>query len=151
MAPAAGLSSIASFGGAAVIGGAALLATMLLAKSFGGGRKAGGAVSGNSVYRVNEGGAPEIFSAGGQQYMIPNQRGEVVSNKNSQDMMAGGAGAAAPIVNVNNYSGQAATATSRYSEADRAFIVDVIVGDQMGGGKSAQSTNAITGTRRAGN
>lgn len=151
MAPAAGLSSIASFGGAAVIGGAALLATMLLAKSFGGGRRAGGAVSGNSVYRVNEGGAPEIFSAGGQQYMIPNQRGEVVSNKNSQDMLAGGAGAAAPIVNVNNYSGQAATATSRYSEADRAFIIDVIVGDQMGGGKSAHSTNTITGTRRAGN
>lgn len=151
MAPAAGLSSIASFGGAAVIGGAALLATMLLAKSFGGGRRAGGAVSGNNVYRVNEGGAPEIFTAGGQQYMIPNQRGEVVSNKNSQDMMAGGGGAAAPIVNVNNYSGQAATATSRYSEADRAFIVDVIVGDQMAGGKSAHSTNTITGTRRAGN
>lgn len=149
MAPAAGLSSIASFGGAAVIGGAALLATMLLAKSFGGGRRAGGAVSGNSVYRVNEGGAPEIFNAGGQQYMIPNQRGEVVSNKNSQDMLAGGGGAA-PIVNVNNYTGQAATASSRYSEADRAFIVDVIVGDQMGGGKSAQSTNTITGTRRAG-
>lgn len=151
MAPAAGLSSIASFGGAAVIGGAALLATMLLAKSFGGGRKAGGAVSGNSVYRVNEGGAPEIFTAGGQQYMIPNQRGEVVSNKNSQDMMAGGGGAVAPIVNVNNYTGQAATATSRYSEADRAFIVDVIVGDQMAGGKSAHSTNTITGTSRRGN
>ena len=151
MAPAAGLSSIASFGGAAVIGGAALLATMLLAKSFGGGRKAGGAVSGNSVYRVNEGGAPEIFTAGGQQYMIPNQRGEVVSNKNSQDMMAGGGGSAAPIVNVNNYTGQSATATSRYSEADRAFIVDVIVGDQMAGGKSAHSTNTITGTSRRGN
>lgn len=151
MAPAAGLSSIASFGGAAVIGGAALLATMLLAKSFGGGRKAGGAVSGNSVYRVNEGGAPEIFTAGGQQYMIPNQRGEVVSNKNSQDMMAGGGGSAAPIVNVNNYSGQTATATSRYSEADRAFIIDVTVGDGMGGGKVANMVNTITGTKRAGN
>lgn len=151
MAPAAGLSSIASFGGAAVIGGAALLATMLLAKSFGGGRRAGGAVSGNSVYRVNEGGAPEIFTAGGQQYMIPNQRGQIVNNRDAQDQMAGGGGAAAPIVNINNYSGQAATTTSRYSEADRAFIVDVIVGDQMSGGKSAHSTNTITGTRRAGN
>jgi hypothetical protein len=150
MAPAAGLSSIASFGGAAVIGGAALLATMLLAKSFGGGRRAGGAVNPGSVYRVNEGGAPEIFTAGGQQYMIPNQRGEVVSNKNAE--AAGGGGAAmAPIVNINNYSGQVATTSSRYSEADRAYIIDVIVGDQMAGGKSAHSTNSITGTKRRGN
>lgn len=151
MAPAAGLASIASFGGAAVIGGAALLATMLLAKSFGGGRRAGGAVSGSSVYRVNEGGAPEIFTAGGQQYMIPNQRGQIVNNRDAQDQMSGGGGGAAPIVNINNYSGQGATTTSRYSEADRAFIVEVIVGDQMSGGKSAHSTNTITGTRRAGN
>lgn len=149
MAPAAGLSSIASFGGAAVIGGAALLATMLLAKSFGGGRRAGGAVSGNSVYRVNEGGAPEIFTAGGQQYMIPNQRGEVVSNKDAQNQMAGGTGGA-PIVNINNYGSGQATGSSRFSEADRAWVVDVIVSDQMGGGKSAQSTNSITGTKRAG-
>lgn len=152
MAPAAGLASIASFGGAAVVGGAALLATMLLAKSFGGGRRAGGAVTGNSVYRVNEGGAPEIFTAGGQQYMIPNQRGQIVNNRDAQDQIAGGGGAAAaPIVNINNYSGQAATTTSRYSEADRAFIIDVTVGDGMGGGKVANMVNSITGTKRVGN
>lgn len=151
MAPAAGLSSIASFGGAAVIGGAALLATMLLAKSFGGGRKAGGAVSGNSVYRVNEGGAPEIFTAGGQQYMIPNQRGEVVSNKNSQEMMGGnGGGAQAPIVNINNYGGSNASASSKWSEADRRFIVDVIVVDMQANGKSGQTVTQITGTQRRG-
>lgn len=149
MAPAAGLSSIASFGGAAVIGGAALLATMLLAKSFGGGRRAGGAVNPGSVYRVNEGGAPEIFTAGGQQYMIPNQRGEVVSNKNAQAGGEGGA-ALAPIVNVNNYSGQAATATSKWSEADRRFIIDVTVGDAQSGGRLGQTINQITGTKRTG-
>jgi tape measure domain len=148
MAPAAGLSSIASFGGAAVIGGAALLATMLLAKSFGGGRRAGGAVNPGSVYRVNEGGAPEIFSAGGQQYMIPNQRGQVVSNK---DATAGSSNAPlAPIVNVNNYSGQGATSNSRFSEADNRYIIDVIVGDAMAGGKSGQVMNRVTGTKRAG-
>lgn len=149
MAPAAGLSSIASFGGAAVIGGAALLATMLLAKSFGGGRRAGGAVSGGSVYRVNEGGAPEIFNAGGQQYMIPNQRGEVVSNKNATAGGDGG-GALPPIININNYgSGQASTA-SKWSEADRRFIIDVTVGDVQANGKLGQSVNQVTGTRRAG-
>lgn len=149
MAPAAGLSSIASFGGAAVIGGAALLATMLLAKSFGGGRRAGGAVSGNSVYRVNEGGAPEIFTAGGQQYMIPNQRGQVVSNRDATS--ENGSMGAAPIVNVNNYSGRQATASTRFNEADRSWIVDVVVADGMAGGPVAKMTNTITGTQRRGN
>ena len=148
MAPAAGLSSIASFGGAAVIGGAALLATMLLAKSFGGGRQYGGGVAANKMYRVNEGGAPEIFNAaGGKQYMMPNTRGEVVSNN---DATSGGGGAAAPIVNVNNYTGQGASTSSRFSEADNRYIVDVIVGDMMAGGRTGQATNRVTGTKRAG-
>lgn len=148
MAPAAGLSSIASFGGAAVIGGAALLATMLLAKSFGGGRQYGGPVAGNKMYRVNEGGAPEIFNAaGGKQYMMPNTRGEVVSNSEAS---GGSGGSGAPIVNISNYGPGQATGSARFSESDRAWVVDVIVSDQMGGGKSAQSTNSITGTRRAG-
>ena len=148
MAPAAGLSSIASFGGAAVIGGAALLATMALAKTAGG-RQYGGGVAAGGMYRVNETGAPEIFNAAnGRQYMMPNTRGEVVSNK---DATSGGSSAAPPIVNVNNYTGQTATATSKYSEADRAFIIDVTVGDGMGGGKVANMVNSITGTKRAGN
>lgn len=148
MAPAAGLSSIASFGGAAVIGGSALLATMLLAKSFGG-KALGGPVQADGMYRVNETGAPEIFNAAnGRQYMMPNSRGDVVSNK---DATSSGASAAPPIVNVNNYTGQTATATSKYSEADRAFIIDVTVGDGMGGGKVANMVNSITGTKRAGN
>jgi len=148
MAPAAGLSSIASFGGAAVIGGAALLATMLLAKSFGGGRQYGGPVAGNKMYRVNEGGAPEIFNAaGGKQYMMPNTRGEVVSNG---EATGGGGGSAAPVININNYGSSTATASAKFSEADRRWVVDVIVGDQMSGGRSATSTNQITGTKRAG-
>lgn len=147
MAPAAGLSSIASFGGAAVIGGAALLATMALAKSAGG-RQYGGGVAAGGMYRVNETGAPEIFNAAnGRQYMMPNQRGEVVSNK---DATSGGGGSSAPIVNVNNYSGQQANASAKFSEADRAWVVDVVVGDMQGGGKTAQTTNQITGTQRAG-
>lgn len=147
MAPAAGLSSIASFGGAAVIGGAALLATMALAKTAGG-RQYGGGVAAGGMYRVNETGAPEIFNAAnGRQYMMPNTRGEVVSNK---DATSGGGGSSAPIVNVNNYSGQQATASSKFSEADRAWVVDVVVGDMQAGGKTAQTTNQITGTQRAG-
>lgn len=147
MAPAAGLASIASFGGAAVIGGAALLATMLLAKSFGGGRKAGGPVTPGVMYRVNEGGAPEVFNAGGQQYMIPNQRGEVVSNRDAG--AGGGSAGQAPVVNI--YEAAAGTSVkSSYSEADRRWIIDVINGDMNSGGKTGQTANKITGTRRRG-
>lgn len=149
MAPAAGLSSIASFGSAAVIGGAALLGTMLLAKSFGGGRRAGGDVAANKVYRVNEGGAPEIFNAGGQQYMIPNQRGQVVSNGNAQDQTAGGS-SLPPIVNVNNYGSEPAQVESRFSAADERWVIDVTAGNVMNGGKLGRAVNSTTGTSRSG-
>ncbi|MEW2936977.1 hypothetical protein AB1A87_22630, partial [Stenotrophomonas maltophilia] len=36
------------------------------------------------MYRINENGAPEVFqAANGRQYMLPNTRGEVVSNRDS--------------------------------------------------------------------
>jgi len=45
------------------------------------GRQYGGPVAAGSMYRINETGAPEVFNAAnGRQYMLPNQRGEVVSN-----------------------------------------------------------------------
>ena len=146
MAPAAGLSSIASFGGAAVIGGAALLATMALAKTAGG-RQYGGGVAAGGMYRVNETGAPEIFNAAnGRQYMMPNQRGEVVSNK---DATSGGGGSyAPPIININNYGSEQATASSRM-ENDQ-HIIDVVVGSGMSGGPVSRMVNTITGTKRSG-
>ena len=145
MAPAAGLSSIASFGGAAVIGGAALLATMALAKSSGG-RQYGGGVQAGSMYRVNETGAPEIFNAAnGRQYMMPNSRGEVVSNK---DATAGSGGGGGVVVNIQNYSG--AQVSQSQSTVDRQQVIDIVIGDMMQDGKIARATNQITGTRRQG-
>lgn len=145
MAPAAGLSSIASFGGAAVIGGAALLATMALAKSSGG-RQYGGGVQAGSMYRVNETGAPEIFNAAnGRQYMMPNSRGEVVSNK---DATAGSGGGGSAIVNIHNYTG--AQVSQSQSTVDRQQVIDIVIGDMMQDGKIARATNQITGTRRQG-
>lgn len=145
MAPAAGLSSIASFGGAAVIGGAALLATMALAKSAGG-RQYGGGVQAGSMYRVNETGAPEIFNAAnGRQYMMPNSRGEVVSNK---DATAGSGSGGSVVVNIQNYSG--AQVSQSQSTVDRQQVIDIVIGDMMQDGKIARATNQITGTRRQG-
>jgi tape measure domain-containing protein len=147
MAPAAGLSSIASFGGAAVIGGAALLGTMMLAKSFGGGRQYGGGVDGSKMYQVNETGKPEIFNAAdGKQYMMPNKRGEVVSNADAT--AGGGGGGGGTVVNIHNYSG--AQVSSSESQVDDNRVIDIVVGNMANGGKIAQMTNQITNTRRAG-
>lgn len=114
------------------------------------GRQYGGGVDAGSMYRVNETGAPEIFNAAnGRQYMMPNTRGEVVSNK---DATAGNgpASGVAPVVNVNNYTGQAAQAEARFSEADRRWVIDVVVGDAATGGPIGRTVNQITGTKRAG-
>ncbi|HCO6569844.1 TPA: tape measure protein [Escherichia coli] len=60
------------------------------AMSYGGGREHGGPVSASSMYRVGEGGKPEIFKANnGSQYMIPGDNGRVISNR---DMGGGGGG-----------------------------------------------------------
>ncbi|KKI48984.1 tail protein (tape measure) [Obesumbacterium proteus] len=60
--------------------------------SYGGGREHGGPVSANSMYRVGEGGKPEIYQASnGSQYMIPGDNGRVISNR---DMQGGGSGGA---------------------------------------------------------
>lgn len=60
------------------------------AMSYGGGREHGGPVSASSMYRVGEGGKPEIFKANnGSQYMIPGDNGRVISNR---DIGGGGGG-----------------------------------------------------------
>lgn len=78
----ANMASVAAAGGQLVssIGGA----------SYSGAREHGGPVSANSMYRVGEGGKPEIFKASnGSQYMIPGDNGRVISNR---DMQGGGGG-----------------------------------------------------------
>ncbi|HCI5437962.1 TPA: tail protein (tape measure) [Enterobacter roggenkampii] len=70
------------------------------AMSYGGGREHGGPVSASSMYRVGEGGKPEIFKASnGSQYMIPGDNGRVISNRD----IGGGGGAFnySPVIQVN--------------------------------------------------
>lgn len=48
--------------------------------NFGGGRQYGGPVSAGTMYRVNETGKPEMFTAAnGNQYMLPTQSGQVTA------------------------------------------------------------------------
>lgn len=91
-APAAALTSTFSFGSAAVIGLGALLTTLAVTKMMGG-RQYGGPVS-NGMYRVNETGAPEVYSYGGKDYLMNTK------NANIKNLEQGGGGWS---VNVENY------------------------------------------------
>ncbi|HGT8985953.1 tail protein (tape measure) [Escherichia coli] len=101
-APAAMSASIATYGSAAAVGQSAYAASLLSAKGLAvaGAREHGGPVSASSMYRVGEGGKPEIFKASnGSQYMIPGDNGRVISNRD----IGGGGGAFnySPVIQVN--------------------------------------------------
>ncbi|MGO0616337.1 tape measure protein [Leclercia adecarboxylata] len=90
--PAAMAASIATSGGAATAGLAGYNVAMAGSKvmAVAGAREHGGPVNANSMYRVGEGGKPEIFKASnGSQYMIPGDNGRVISNR---DIGTGGGG-----------------------------------------------------------
>ena len=90
--PALGIAAAA----AAVAGGLAQV-SKIRSQTMGGGRQYGGPVGADKYYRVNEGGMPEIFKGSdGAQYLMPNQKGEVVSNKEA----TGGQQRAGNTVNV---------------------------------------------------
>lgn len=67
--------------------GVGALAAVQVAKissmQYGGGKLYGGSVQEGTAYRVNEGGAPELFQSGNKQYLMPNSQGKVISNKDA--------------------------------------------------------------------
>ena len=81
--PAAMLASIATQGAAADIGAESYIAALgtMQAATIAGARKNGGPVDGSKMYRVGEGGKPEILMQGGKQYLIPGENGRVLSNR----------------------------------------------------------------------
>jgi tape measure domain-containing protein len=81
--PAAMNASIATEGAAAAMGAEAYATAIGSMKALGiaGARKNGGPVDAGSMYRVGEGGKPEILVAGGKQYLIPGENGRVLSNR----------------------------------------------------------------------
>lgn len=57
---------------------AGMVAGLAVADAFGGGRQYGGPVDAGSMYRVNETGRPEMFTASnGAQYMLPTRGGSI--------------------------------------------------------------------------
>lgn len=146
----AALASLMSFGANAMPAQAALATTVGMAQALSvvGGRKMGGNVDAAKMYRVNEGGAPEIFNAAnGQQFMMPNQRGEVVSNRDATR----GQAVAAPNVTVNliENADRAGTVETRAGE-DGALTIDAFVLDIQTGGEAATALEQNYGLTRQG-
>jgi len=87
--------------------------------SYSGGRAGGGPVAGDNVYRVGEGGRPELFQQGGKSYLIPGDAGSIVPvTAGMQTSTAAGAGGApvTVITNVTVTDGGAQTTTSGSSD-----------------------------------
>jgi hypothetical protein len=93
---------------------------------------------------VNEGGAPEIFTGGnGQQYLMPNKRGEVVSNADA----TGGAGAV--TVNVYNNSSRAQVRTET-TQTDEGRFVSLFIDDMESGGPMFRGLAGVSNVQRVG-
>jgi hypothetical protein len=75
------------------------IASNIAGVNYGGAREFGGPVDAGKMYRVGEGGAPEIFQSGGKNFMIPGEGGNVIPN----DQIGGGF---SQSVQVHNYSGE---------------------------------------------
>lgn len=147
-APAAALASLATGGANAVPAQAGIAATVGLSQGLAvsGARKNGGPVDAGGLYRVGEGGMPEIFQASsGRQYMIPGDNGSVISNK---DIGSGGSGVVIYNNVINNSSAQ--VSTSAEDNGDGTVTINTIVADINEGGPIGQAiSNNYTTSRRA--
>ena len=144
--PAAVAASVASFGGAAAAGLAAMASAVpSMIGMISGGRKAGGPTTAGNIYRVNEGGAPEVWTGrNGSQYMMANKNGRVTSNA---DATSGGGGAVNIAVYNNSSKAQVRTETS---EDERGKFVAFFVDDMDSGGPMYQSLSSQTNVQRVG-
>lgn len=91
-------ANLPAIGQAVALGGQ--IASNISGLSYGGAREFGGPVDAGKMYRVGEGGAPEIFQSGGKNFMIPGDGGKVIPN----DQIGGGG--FQQSVQVHNYSGE---------------------------------------------
>lgn len=137
--PALGIAAAA----AAVAGGMAKVSA-IRSQNMGGGRQYGGPVSAGKYYRVNEGGMPEIFKGSdGNQYLMPNQKGEVVSNR---EATSGGGGV---VVNLNEDASRAGQ-VNQSAGTDEQTIIDIFVSNIMSDGRAADALQSKYGIQTQG-
>ncbi|EPY9203304.1 tape measure protein [Morganella morganii] len=131
--PAAIAASIATMGAASAGGLGAYTAAQatgaatsigMKALTIAGARKDGGPVSAGEMYRVGEGGKPEIFKASnGNQYMIPGDNGKVISNRDI------GGGQVPVTVNINDYSSGGNRIDAQARQDSNGMTIDVFIAD----------------------
>ncbi|QHJ79291.1 MAG: hypothetical protein [Bacteriophage sp.] len=150
-APAAAMTSLATLGANSVPAAAAITSTVGLSSglALAGMRKNGGPVSAGSMYRVGEGGAPELLQSGGKNYMIPGDGGKVISNADLQT--GGGSNIQVSVVFNDNTSGSHAYDAQASQDGNnltiQAFIMDM---DNKGPMLSAIARNTTATPRASG-
>ncbi len=137
-APAAAMASLATLGANAAPAAAGITSTVGLAGglALAGARKNGGPVSPGKMYRVGEGGVPEVLqSSNGRNYLLNGDNGgKVISNK---ELTAGGG--AAPTIIIENYSSGAGVMDAQASKgADGSDVVRIVLADLQQGGQISQ-------------
>lgn len=164
------LASVATLGGAAGIGSAALAAGMAtslgataaiqssLGSVFGGGLATGGTAERGRLYRVGEGEGgtvPEVFRSGGQQFLIPPERGRVTPLR-STEPVANSAPTVQSNVTVNVHNAPSGT-TVEQTRGNDGLEIDVILaavdkkfseGIITGESKTATSLERVYGVQR---
>lgn len=123
IANAASLPFPANFGAMAGVASAtAGIISTIKGASFGGGRQYGGPVAADKMYRVNETGQPEMFTAAnGAQYMMPNKSGSVTPANE-----IGGGGVQWSIIVNNNAAGAQVTATTDNTQRTVTIAVNEV-------------------------
>lgn len=108
---------------AAIASAGASLLTSIGSISMGGAREHGGPVNASSMYRVGEGGKPEIFKASnGSQYMIPGDNGSVISNRD----IGGGGGAGGGLVMNFNFDIQTTGGVDEATQKQMAQMMQAV-------------------------
>jgi hypothetical protein len=109
-----------------VAGVVAQFASIYSAINSAGGRMYGGPVEAGGMYRVNENGAPEMFTASnGRQYMMPTTSGSVTPS--------GKIGGGGVSVIINNYAGADVQATASDDQRTITIAVNRAVSEVAGG------------------
>lgn len=130
---------------ASVAAATASLVSNIASVSMAGGRQYGGPVDASKMYRINENGRPEVFqAANGQQYMLPNRRGEVVSNKDATVQQ--------PQVNVtlNLIEDKSKAGQTEQRQQGNQVEISAFVSDIMSDGPRARVLQGVFGIRRRG-
>jgi len=124
---------------ASVVAATASILSTIRGTNYGGGRQYGGATVGGSLYRVNETGAPEMFTASnGNQYMMSSSNGRVTP----ADQLSGGGNV---YITVENNAGPAQVSGSSSRQDGNLMIKLVLeaVADNIAtGGTVARATKA---------